>query len=73
MALEFPYLSLSSKLGLGPDQPVSPIIHAKQKIFAGERDGGNKSRASLDARAVEGKSPVRENPALSALIPIPSP
>jgi hypothetical protein len=34
------FFDFSSKPGLRPDQPVTPIIHAGQQIFSEKGEGG---------------------------------
>src|SRR5438309_1561408 len=63
------FFDFSSKPGLRPDQPVSPIIPARQEIFSRKGGGGVLANASRDARVVGRTFQVANSP-LSAPISI---
>jgi len=54
------FFDFSSKPGLRPDQPVSPIIHAGQQIFSGKRGGGVLATRPRDARVVQENTPDQQ-------------
>jgi hypothetical protein len=67
------FFDFSSKPGLCPDQPVSPIIQARQEIFSRKGGGGVLANASRDARVVERKVQDDEKLPLSSLTRIHNP
>jgi hypothetical protein len=63
------FFDFSSKPGLHPDQPVSPIIQARQEIFSRKRGAGVLATAPRDARVVGRTFQVANSP-ISAPISI---